>query len=39
VAGHRLDERARVTAATRRVITAERLVAPERRGDYNSNLL
>ncbi|MCK7467997.1 MAG: hypothetical protein MZU91_07660 [Desulfosudis oleivorans] len=29
VAGHRLDERARVTAATRRVITAERLVAPE----------
>jgi len=33
VAGHRLDERARVTPATRRVVTAERLVASDRRDD------
>ncbi len=39
VAGHRLDERARVTAATRRVITAERLVAPEPRDDYHAPIV
>ena len=33
VAGHRLDERARVTPATRRVLTAERLVALDRPDD------
>ena len=33
VAGHRLDERVRITPGTRRVLTAERLVAPAREDD------